>query len=370
MLPYFLLLYISGVFPLLVYQPVGTASGDDNGELVEKRNKMTIFLFFFCFFVLLALRDITVGKDLYTYKSIFESCFVTSFENLSNMQWELGYAVYNKIISMLSADYRLFLIVTSVITLVPIYKLYSQEKRYGFLSIVLFINMPCFLLIFSGLRQAIAVSIGILVYMAVANKKYVFSVLLILFGVCFHMSAFVLILIYPAFFLKVKTKHLLYIIPIMLGVYLLRVPIFLFLLNFMPSRYIEFYGEVQHTGAFGMMVLCLIFFVFSFVISDEASMSERDYFMRNVLLIATVFQFFVPIHGLIQRMSYYFLIFVPISILSVIQVPKRYLKNVSNFAIVVMGCFFTLYFFYNAAFSTDNLLDVFPYKFYWSGQGW
>ena len=119
-----------------------------------------------------------------------------------------------------------------------------------------------------------------------------------------------------------------------------------------------------------MMILFLIFLVFSFVVLDEASMSKRDYFMRNVLLIATTFQFFVPIHGLVQRASYYFMIFVPLSIISVVQAPKKYLKNISDLATVVIGVFFAVYFFCNATFSTDNLLDVFPYKFFWSGNGW
>ena len=117
-----------------------------------------------------------------------------------------------------------------------------------------------------------------------------------------------------------------------------------------------------------MMVLFLVFTVFSFVILDEETMTMKDYHLRNIMLIATVFQFFVPVHGLVQRASYYFLIFVPVSLISVVQAPKRKLKNVSDLAVVVMLCFFTLYFFYNASFTTDNLLDVFPYKFFWSDK--
>ena len=116
------------------------------------------------------------------------------------------------------------------------------------------------------------------------------------------------------------------------------------------------------------MILFLIFLVFSFVILDEEAMSKKDYFMRNILMIAAVFQFFVPIHGLIQRASYFFMIFVPISIVSVVEAPKRKLKNISDISVVVMTCFFAVYFFFNAVFSTDNLLSVFPYKFFWSGQ--
>lgn len=319
---------------------------------------------------MLALRDITVGKDLREYKSIFELCILSPFENLADMQWELGYTVYNKIISMISTSYRFFLIVTSVIILVPIYKLYSKEKKFSFLAIVIFINMPCFLMIFSGLRQAIAVSIGIFVYMAIENKKYILSVLLILIAISFHVSAVVLVLIYPALFLRIKAKHLLYIVPVMVGVYIFRIPLLQGIIGLLPNHYIKFYGEVEQTGAVGMMMLFLIFFVFSFVILDENSMSKRDYLMRNMLLISTIFQFFVPIHGLVQRASYYFLIFVPVAIIRIVQAPKKRLKNISDVAVVVMSVFFLSYFFFRAAFSTDNLLDVFPYKFFWSGEGW
>lgn len=368
MLPYVLLLLIPAILPLLVYRPREIISDHGARDLSQKRNKITLLLFFFIFFVLLALRDFTVGTDLLTYKSIFEHCHVISFDNLSKMQWEIGYTVYNKIVSMLSLNYRLFLILSALIMLIPIYRLYSKEKNYAYLAVLLFINMPCFLMIFSGLRQALAISIGIVAYIALEKRKYILSGILILLAVSFHISAFILVLIYPAFFFKIKTKNLIFIAPVIIAVYIWRVPLILFVIQLMPTHYIEFYGEIQQTGAVGMMILFLIFSAFSFIVLDEDTMSKRDYFMRNILLIATVFQFFVPIHGLVQRASYYFIIFVPVSILSVVQAPKKYLKNISAVAVWVMGCFFTLYFFYNASFSTDNLLNVFPYKFYWSGQ--
>ena len=370
MIPYLLLLLIPAVFPLFAYRPKVMMSLAGYNELVEKRNQMTLIMFFAGFFALLALRDFSVGADLVTYRQIFENCQMTSFGNLSEMQWELGYTIYNKLVSMISENFRVFLIVTALIVLLPIYFLYSKERRYALLSILLFINMPCFLMIFSGLRQAIAISIGVLIYLMLENKKYVLSALLFAVAVFFHSSAIVLALTYVAFFVKIKTKHLYYILPVALGIYIWRVPLFYFILDFLPSRYVEFYSDLQQTGAIGMLILFLIFCAFSFVILDEDAMSKRDYFLRNMLLISTLFQIFVPIHGWVQRASYYFLIFVPIAIVSVVQAPKRYLKNISDLAVVVMGCFFALYFFYNAAYSTDNLLDVFPYQFFWGGEGW
>ena len=370
MLPYFLLLFICAIVPEIVYRPTYLISENGYRTLVRKRNELRMIMFFAGLFILLALRDFTVGKDINTYRGIFERCSATAFERLSEIDWELGYVIYNKIFSTISTDYRFFLIVTAAIILIPIFKLYSNEKKYSFLEIVLFINMPCFLMLFSGFRQAISTSIGVLMYMAVEKKKYILSAILFFLAMSFHISAFVLVLIYPAFFLKIKTKQLLYIVPFMVAIYIFRVPLLWLVINFLPNDYIEWYGELQKTGAVGMMFLFLIFSTFSFAILDENSMSKKDYIMRNVLLMATVLQFFVPIHGLVQRASYYFLIFVPVAIISVTQAPKRCLKNISDIAVVVMSIFFFLYFFYNAVFSTDNLLDVFPYKFFWSGQGW
>lgn len=368
MLPYILLLFVPALVPLFVYQPKRHGIIYDYSVVVRKRSEMLIFLFFIGFFILLSLRDFSVGKDLLTYKSIFESCQVMGLRDLTNMSWELGYLIYNKIITLISSNYRFFLIITSLIILIPIYALYSQEKRYGYLLIVLFINMPCFLMIFSGLRQAISISLGILAYMLIDKKKYVWCGVLILVAILFHTSAAVLVLLYPAFFLKIKTKHLLYIAPVLLLIYIFRIPIITFFIALAPSKYIEFYGEVQQTGAIGMMILFLIFLIFSFVVMDESDMSNKDYFMRNILLIATILQLFVPVHGLVQRISYYFIIFVPVALLCVVRKPRPSMIQVSSFATIVMSVFFTLYFFYTALFSTDNLLDVFPYKFFWSSQ--
>lgn len=327
-------------------------------------------LFFTSLFVLLALRDLSIGFDLDEYKRIFEECYRTPFEDLGNLKLETGYIVYNKLVSLISKDYRFFLIVTAYIILWPIYKLYSQQKAFSYIALIIFINMPCFLMIFSGLRQAIATSVGILVYMAIEKKKYVLSILLILLAVSFHVSAVILVLLYPACFLKIKSKHLLFVVPVMILIYLFKTPILLAIIKLAPGNYEKSYGEIQPTGAFGMLVLLLLFMIFSFVIMDEHSMSKRDCVMRNILIIAAIIQLFVPIHGLIQRASYYFLIFVPIAIQCTIQSTSIKKKEIAEIAAITIGTFFAMYFFYNAYFSTSNLLGVFPYKFLWSGYGW
>ena len=370
MIPYFLLLTISLTFPLVYYRTDAPRPLNLNSVIVKKRTQMSIVIFFIFWFVLLSLRDLSVGNDLLVYKEMFNVCADTKIKNLPDLKWELGYLVYNKLISYITMDYRTFLIITAGITLFPMCMLFVREKKFSILLIALFINMPCFLMPFSGLRQAIAVSIGVFVYMAIEKKKYVLSAVLILLAFSFHVSALVLVLLYPAFFLKIKTKHMLFIVPILMVIYVLRIPLLAFIINFLPEHYVESYGDIEPTGAVGMMMLFLIFLIFSFVMLDENVMTKKGYYLRNILLIATVFQFFVPIHGLVQRASYYFLLFVPVSIVSVVESPKASLKKVSDIAVLVMSCFFLAYFFYTAKFSTDNLLNVFPYKFFWSGRGW
>ena len=365
MIPYFLLLLFSVALPIIYYRPGTKTGSDDIVEFTTKRNKLTIRVFFVGLFALLALRDISVGIDLLQYEKIFVQCGQTEFSKLSDMQWELGYTIFNKVFYSIFKDYRLFLIMVAAVILLPIYKLYSEEEKNSFLLIILFLNMPCFLMIFSGLRQAIAMSIGICAYMVISKGRTIYGIFLIFVASSFHITALLLFLLFPAMHVKIKTPHLFYLVPLILVIYVARKPLLSLIISFMPARYIEFYGEIEETGAYGMLILFLLFCVFSFVISDENRMTEKDYFMRNVLLIATILQLFVPIHGLIQRASYYFLIFVPLSLLSVVRSPQKRLKEISNTAIIVMTSFFCIYFFYRALYSSDNMLGVFPYKFFW-----
>ena len=65
MLPYFCLLFISITLPMLTYKPIDTLFDCGARALAQKRNKMTLHLFFCGFFALLAMRDLTVGTDLF-----------------------------------------------------------------------------------------------------------------------------------------------------------------------------------------------------------------------------------------------------------------------------------------------------------------
>ena len=62
MLPYFLLLSISAILPLFVYQSRGLRLYRDYSVIIKKRNALTISVFFVGLFVLLSLRDFSVGK--------------------------------------------------------------------------------------------------------------------------------------------------------------------------------------------------------------------------------------------------------------------------------------------------------------------
>jgi hypothetical protein len=133
MVVYLILLLSSALVPFAVYRTSGIISGRTYEALVLKRNKLTVEIFFVGLFVLLALRDFSVGNDLGEYRLIFERCIYLPFERLSGLGWETGYTIYNKLVSFLTNDYRLFLAITAMITLIPIYKLYVNESRYNIL---------------------------------------------------------------------------------------------------------------------------------------------------------------------------------------------------------------------------------------------
>jgi len=86
---------------------------------------------------------------------------------------------------------------------------------------------------------------------------------------------------------------------------------------------------------------------------------------RNITIIIVIIQLFAPIHALAMRFNYYLIIYLPLLISKVISRPKAELKNIAQLAHIVIVIFFTGYFFINA-YTGEDILQVFPYKFFWN----
>jgi hypothetical protein len=93
---------------------------------------------------------------------------------------------------------------------------------------------------------------------------------MVLVATLFHRSAFVILAIFPLCHLRITAKWLYAIVPLMLLVYVFNKPIF--------NMLMLLFGEdsaSEGSGAITVLVLLVLFAVYSFVVADE-SMLEKE----------------------------------------------------------------------------------------------
>lgn len=324
-------------------------------------DRFPLLVFFVLFLILLSLRGISCGIDLLNYQSRFESVSLSSFtESIASSSFEYGYNIFVLVCKWFVNDFRFFLIICSLISVVPIMLLYFYGTEHNLLTISLFVAVAPFTMFFSGLRQAIAIGIGAICYHFSKKNKIIPFLIFAALAVSFHQSAVVLLLIYPLTHAKITKK---WIIPISVLYIVIMVfnksifGLFLGLSEKYESRYI-----ISDTGAYTYLIMLILFVIYSFIIPNEEDKELLG--LRNLLVVALFIQCFAPINTVAMRLNYYFLIFIPILIPKIIDNAKPQFRKLANISSVVFICFF-IFWFFKEAYTGSNILHVFPYIPFW-----
>lgn len=356
MVPYFILIGA----PAFIYILLGVSHID-----TKLRTKITVDAFFGIMLVLLMLRAESIGIDLPVYKYHFENYSKLSFtqikEGILSGTFETGYVTICRIVGIFTDNFRYVLIACALIAVIPVWHFYRREEKFGFFLSVMFANVAPFTMYFSGLRQAMAMAFAILAYYCCKEKKPVRFLITVLVAFLFHRSALILLLMYPVFHLRLKSPaQLLFAAPPIALVFVFKVQIFTFLMQFSGDTYYSRYAEgVKETGASSVLILLFALTAVSFVIPDQNLLEEDDIGLRNILLLAAVLQIFAGVHSIAMRMNYYFLLFVPIAVGRCLGKSATN-RKVADIALICLTCFMSLYFFYHA-YNSEDILQVFPY---------
>lgn len=354
-----MLIFVVLLFVPILMQHLAVIDANIN---YKKKNQRAITAFFIILTLALMLRHESVGYDTGNYIRYFEKISYMSWGEAAQYSVELGFTFLTKILSLISDSAHLFLAVVSLVTCALMYPTYRRNCTDASLTIVLFCTMATFVMMFSGIRQMLAISVGFLAYECTRKRKPWLFLLSVLAAMLCHTSGLMLIFMYPIYYAKITKKWLKFVIPIMLSVFLFNEQIF-FALTYILSRFTKYDGVITQTGAYTMLILFTAFSVFSFIIPDEKQMDEETVGLRNFLLFALMLQMFAPLHTIAMRMNYYYIIFIPLLIPRIILCKRERWKQVAVTARYVMVAFFAVYFFISLGFG--NNLGVFPYHFLW-----
>lgn len=355
MIPYVLLLVVTFVLSIL-------------SNYYKWKNNVTICVYFVLLFLMFSLRSTDIGIDLINYEAKFYDLIEDNWSNVSDYVMEIGYGYFNKAVGYFTSDFQWFLVANAAIVVLPIYWLYSQPNEDNYLKIIILMNMGIFPMFFSGLRQSIAIALGICAFYALLRRKRLYFIAIVFVAYFFHHSSIILLLLWPLSLVEIKKKHLLLFVPIFIIFFVFKAQIAMIVMTALASSddlaiYYERYGEMQDTGAYGTLLLFVIFTLLTYVFSDEKRMEHKAFFLRNILVLATFLQMVALINPVLMRINYYFIAFVPAALPMCLESYNNDEKAIKIIK-VSLSIVLTLYYI-NRAFFGQDILNIYPYKYFW-----
>ena len=338
------------------------------GNIQKKSIKnISILLFFSIMILMVGFRSVQVGNDTSSYLYYYQRVGNAPFKNIftvsstSSTSMEHGFVLLEKLFYTLKAPFNVFMLFCSAVSLCPLMVLFYKESDNPLLVILLFACVSPFTLFFSGVRQSMAMGIGVISFFLARRKKLILFCLSVAIAFFIHESSIVLLLLYPLVRFKIKSKHLPFLFAICLVIVFFGGRILSVVSTFLGQ-----YGRygIVSTGAYRMIVLLFILLAFSFFISDEKKGTQLLFCIRNLLCLCLVLQCFTRHSFVATRVMYYFGIFLPLAIDKSVSNPKQGNKMMSDVITIAMVGFFFVYFFADAYLGNDGL-NIYPYVPFW-----
>ena len=326
--------------------------------------KEVIRVFFLIYFLLLAFRSDIIGVDTWNYLAKFRAASYSTWEKyVGGRSSEFGYAALSMLISYVTNNEQVFLTIIAAITVYPIAKLYMEESESPLLTISMYLILPMFQMLFSGLRQAIAMAFVPAAYQCIRKRKVFGFLTVVWIASLFHRSAWVLLLLYPVYHAKISRKAMILVVPALVAVIVFRVQIFLLLYSVIVAIFPENDANVVETGATSMLLLFSVILAFSYLFLG--STDEETSGQRNILILSVAVQTFAMINRLAMRVNYYYLLFLPLLLPKVIRRIPGKNKWFAELVEIICCAYFFFYFFRKANSGVDSL-GIFPYIPFWN----
>lgn len=331
---------------------------------ISKNKRIFWYLSYILLIFISAFRGNTVGGDLMNYLPLYrEVCNMSFYDMLVPTKYGYPYIFLNKFISYLSHSEQFFLIITSIINVSLVFLFIKRYSKVLWLSVVLYITFTYYTNSFNSVRSSIALGVILLSYRYIIEQKTKKFLLLALLATSIHLSAFLVLFLYP--FSKVKPK-LSVVLVCVIGCFMLANilgPTIVFVSSLYNPLY-EFYQSESSGRTFLFLLVTITLFGWFF---NRKLQDPTISFFTSVMLYATCIQCFAPYFGLVTRCALFFHITLIILIPNVLYLSEiRKYKQITYPTLVILSF---LYFKMVVMTLNDvgtNSQGTLPYEFFWN----
>lgn len=310
--------------------------------------------------LVLCLRHPSMGIDL-GYGS--STGYLASFEKLGGYSWkkifsienfrgyERGYILLNKLVYLIFPDQQFFLSVCAILSVTPVIYLIAKKSEDTLLSLITYMALPVFQLLFSGLRQNLAIGLCMLAFVMAKDKKPIKFLLLVIVAFFFHRSAFFFLLVYPLLNLQInKTARIISFFLIALT-FIIRYELFSVLTKIFRPQALP-----DDNNAIMLFLLMCALYVFLSVFEQK----EQTGYL-NIFFLACVCQAFSGVYNTAMRLGYYFmlsLLFLVPSSINLIsnQKERKFVYIVTVVLLIALGVYSLI---------NSSWAGAYPYSFFW-----
>lgn len=299
----------------------------------QENNKKFCALATLNWILLSGLRHLTVGADTIKYGYLFEQAKKISWRTLwdervnifihESLGKDPGYIVFQKLIQLITTNYRFYLILVAVMFTVPLGIWIYKNSRDAYMSFIIYSCMFYSFFSITGIRQTLATALVVFVgYRFIKKRSFIKFLLLIFLAGSIHFSAFCFL---PFYFIADKkiTKHYLILYGCaFMGIFLLRERIFI-----LGSKFIGYDQYLPNVGgrtwvftAFLISLALVMLLKLNKILNNNA---QAVHFI-NALLVAVLLVPFTFVNPAAMRVIQYFSVFIMLLVPEIIfSFPKK-----------------------------------------------
>ncbi len=314
------LLFIAAVFDQATAKP-RLSAGSRNIHPNKRTNKgADTYLLFCCvvLYILIAFRGTSVGSDTIGYCKAFANATALRFTSR-----DYGFTILNYLLRQLTSNERVFLMITALPFPIAIYKLLKNrfEKCIDTcLSVFLLISLELLLFAFAGIRQTIAIAFTIFAYLALEKNKRLRFLALIGIGSLFHLSSVVFLVVILFRKRKFGLWNIVLIFSLYVAIAITNGTVVGELIELVFGDEYGVYGEHMYgEGSLGTISLSMFFiqsvyYAISLILLWEERKKGNQLLLMNTPTLALTAQLCTMAVSTLFRVSYYFSLYLCVSV--------------------------------------------------------
>lgn len=364
--------YITLIF-IIMYGIIGKVNS------TPRRKKIFIIIAFGLLTIISALRKYTVGIDMnLLYAPRYNLISSVGWNELWKINLESGYLIFCKILTYISNDVQLLIIVSSLIV-IPAYGYFIYKNSSNVLiSTILFLLLNSFFMSMNIVRQEIAIAILIFGYQFLIKNKNISFIISVILASLFHQSAILCVLLLPISKMKFTKKKFFISIVILILTIIFYDKIIEFVTNIISilglnrnKDYTDYLtNEKYNSGSISLisiskytLAFCTAILVYYYLVKLKKDKDKCNSFIVFGTIGYVIIVLLSSQMVIISRMEHYFVPFALVSIPNAISKSKYS----TNKALIYSLLFLPLLarYIYVIEVMAGTLYGTTPYLFFW-----